>query len=86
MGEYESVLTVRLATPILGCYCKGAPMSDDPEKCGPEDRTRINVSDEHELRYWAWQLGVDATTLKNAVKSAGTSVEAVRRHLKDGKH
>ena len=61
-------------------------MSDDPEKCGPKDRTRINVSDENELRYWARELGVDATTLKNAVKAAGTSIEAVRRHLKYGKH
>jgi len=34
-------------------------MSDDTQKHGPGDRNRINVNQEHELRYWTKELGVD---------------------------
>ena len=31
-------------------------MSDDSQKRGPGDRNRINVNQEHELRYWTKEL------------------------------
>ncbi|MEO8204361.1 MAG: DUF3606 domain-containing protein [Betaproteobacteria bacterium] len=60
-------------------------MSNLPELPLPQDPANINVADDCELRYWATQLRVDETTLRNAVTAAGTSVDAVRRHLKYGK-
>ena len=57
-------------------------MSDDKSNRGQADRTRINVNEEYELRDWAQRLGVSPDELREAVKVAGTSAEAVREHLK----
>ncbi|MCS3505028.1 DUF3606 domain-containing protein [Achromobacter sp. JUb104] len=57
-------------------------MSDDLTNRGPQDRARINVNEDHELRYWTKELGVSEQRLKEAVKSVGVSVEAVKEHLK----
>ncbi|CUI77615.1 DUF3606 domain-containing protein [Achromobacter sp. NPDC008082] len=57
-------------------------MSDDLTNRGPQDRARINVNEDHELRYWTKQLGVSELQLKEAVKAVGVSVEAVKQHLK----
>jgi hypothetical protein len=56
-------------------------MSDDLKNRGPQDSARINVNEEHELRYWTKELNISAEQLKQAVKVAGVSVEAVRKHL-----
>ncbi|WAI82523.1 MULTISPECIES: DUF3606 domain-containing protein [Achromobacter] len=57
-------------------------MSDDLTNRGPQDRARINVTEDHELRYWTKELGVSEERLKEAVKAAGVSVESVREHLR----
>ena len=57
-------------------------MSDDLKNRGPQDRSRINVNEEWELRYWTKELGVSEQELRKAVQKAGTSVDAVRRELK----
>lgn len=57
-------------------------MSDDLTNRGPQDRARINVNEDHELRYWTKELGVSEQRLKEAVKAVGVSVEAVREHLR----
>ncbi|GAA4341975.1 hypothetical protein GCM10023165_23270 [Variovorax defluvii] len=56
-------------------------MPDDLSQRGPQDRSRINVSEIHELRYWTQTLGVSEAQLRAAVAAAGTSAEAVRRYL-----
>lgn len=56
-------------------------MADNPQRTGSPDSRRINVNQEHELRYWAKELGVTPDRLREAVQAAGTSVEAVRKHL-----
>ncbi|MEN4919737.1 DUF3606 domain-containing protein [Achromobacter spanius] len=56
-------------------------MSDDLKNRGPQDRARINVNEDHELRYWTKALGVSDDQLKAAVKAVGVSVEAVKKHL-----
>ena len=56
-------------------------MPDDLSKRGPQDRSRINTSEPHELRYWTQALGVSEAQLRAAVAAAGNSVEAVRRYL-----
>lgn len=60
-------------------------MSDDYRECAPRDRSLININVAQEVRFWTRELGVDETTLRSAVKAAGSSSDAVRRYLKEGK-
>ena len=57
-------------------------MSDDKSKTGGQDRKRINVNEDYELRYWAETLGVAPARVVEAVSAVGDSAEAVREHLK----
>lgn len=57
-------------------------MADDTTLRGGQDRTRINVNQEHEVRYWTKELGCTEEQLKAAVQRAGTQVEKVRESLK----
>jgi Tfp pilus assembly PilM family ATPase len=60
-------------------------MSDDTKLRGGQDRTRINLDQDHEVRYWTKELGVTAEQLRDAVKRAGSStVEKVRAALRKG--
>lgn len=56
-------------------------MSDDLNKRGPQDRTRISLSEPHEVRYWTLALGVPEDELRRLVAEAGDNVEAVRAAL-----
>ena len=56
-------------------------MADDRSKRGKQDRDRINVDQEYEVRDWAKSLGVTEERLKTAVSEVGNSAEAVRRYL-----
>jgi hypothetical protein len=57
-------------------------MSDDTSKKGLQDRTRINTSEDYELRYWSEKFGVSRDQLKAAVDKVGNSVSAVEKELK----
>jgi hypothetical protein len=59
-------------------------MPDDRTQRGGQDRKRINVNQDHELRNWAHKFGVSTEELKKAVQSAGDNADAVERHLKSG--
>ena len=39
-------------------------MTDDPTKKEVQDRTRINTSEDYELRYWSEKFGVSQDQLK----------------------
>lgn len=56
-------------------------MADDTTQHGPADASRINVHQDHELRYWTEKFGCTREQLQAAVKAAGTSADAVERHL-----
>ena len=56
-------------------------MSDDLNKRGQQDRIRINVNEEHEVRYWTQELGVTREELERAVKAVGVMVDDVRKYL-----
>jgi len=56
-------------------------MSDDLSKRGQQDRCRINIHEEHEVRYWTEALGVTREELQRAVEQVGVSASAVREHL-----
>src|SRR5262245_16107780 len=64
----------------FGC-CRGNVDMDDPSKRGAAGQRRINVSQEHECRYWAEKFGVSPGELKAAVSKAGPMVEDVAREL-----
>lgn len=57
-------------------------MSDNLQKAGQQDRSRINVHEEWEVRHWTEALGVSREELERAVAEVGVSAEAVRQHLK----
>ena len=49
------------------------------------DRTRINMSEESEVEYWATALGVPKEKLAEIVKKVGDSVQAVRTAILDSR-
>ena len=57
-------------------------MSDDRSKRGGQDRTRIDVNQDFELRDWAQKFGVTKEALKEAVQAVGTQADAVEKHLR----
>ena len=59
-------------------------MADNPKLRNSPDSKRVNVNEPHEVKYWTKQLGVSEQQLKQAVQAAGTSAEAVRKHLQQG--
>jgi hypothetical protein len=56
-------------------------MPDDRTN-GPQDRSRIDTNEVHELRYWSQKFGVTIDELKAAVRRAGNSVKAVAVDLR----
>lgn len=56
-------------------------MTDNLNNRGPQDRSRINVEEEWELRYWSEKFGVTADQLREAVHQVGTSVDDVTAYL-----
>ncbi len=56
-------------------------MSDDLTKKGPADRTRINIHEPWEVKWWCKELGCTEQQLKDAVKAVGVMVKDVRRYL-----
>jgi hypothetical protein len=60
-------------------------MSDDKNKRGPEDRARINITENYEVQYWTEKFGVTPEQLRNAVQQVGPMATDVEQALKKGK-
>ena len=60
-------------------------MADDTSVRSGSDRSKINTSQDHEVRYWTKELGVSAEQLQAAVKAVGSSADKVREYLKGRK-
>lgn len=56
-------------------------MADDLKNRGPQDRSRINTSEDYEVRYWTQELGVSEEKLKELVAHHGDSADAIRQAL-----
>jgi hypothetical protein len=56
-------------------------MPDNLKQTGKPDDKRINASQEHELAYWAKELGVTREELRSAIENAGPMVDDVRHQL-----
>jgi len=60
-------------------------MADNKTKNGGQDRTRINVSEDYELRDWAKKFDTTPSQIQDAVKAVGDSAADVEMYLK-GSH
>jgi len=60
-------------------------MSDDKTKSGGQDRERINVNQDYELRDWAKSLSTSPERVKEAVQAVGDRAEKVREYLRQNK-
>ncbi|OLS59236.1 MULTISPECIES: DUF3606 domain-containing protein [Pseudomonas putida group] len=56
-------------------------MADDLTNRGPQDRSRINLSESWEVQYWTKKFGVTEQQLRDAVKAVGSSADAVQKKL-----
>lgn len=56
-------------------------MMDDLKKKGQPDRSKINMHEAHEVKYWTHQLGVSREKLQAAVEKVGNAAAAVRKEL-----
>lgn len=57
-------------------------MADNLQQRGGQDRTRIDVSQEHERRDWAKKFGVTPEQLEQAVRAVGDQASVVESYLK----
>jgi hypothetical protein len=56
-------------------------VADDRQQRGPQDRTRINLSEDYEVQYWCEKFGVTEERLREAVHKVGDSTESVQKEL-----
>jgi hypothetical protein len=59
-------------------------MSDNLKDRGPQDRSRISLDEDWEVRYWSKELGCTTDELRKAVGAVGNSADAVRAHVSHG--
>lgn len=57
-------------------------MSDDKTKTGGQDRKRISLEQDYEVRDWAAKFGVSADELRASVGRVGNMAEDVENDLK----
>lgn len=60
-------------------------MSDDRTKRGPQDSSRINITENYEVQYWTEKFGVSSEQLRNAVQRVGSLAADVEKALREGK-
>ena len=60
-------------------------MSDDKTNASGQDRKRINVNQDYELRDWSKKFAVTPEQLKDAVAAVGDRAEKVESYLKGGR-
>lgn len=58
-----------------------APMADDLTNRGPRDRSRVNVNESYEVRYWCKEFSCTEQQLRDAVRRVGPMAADVRRAL-----
>jgi hypothetical protein len=57
-------------------------MADDKSNVGGQDRTRINMNQDYEVRDWSKKFGVTPEQLRAAVEAVGSNAQDVERHLR----
>jgi len=56
-------------------------MSDDKLQTGGQDRTRISLSEDYEVRDWSAKFGVTPEQLRAAVQAVGSFASDVEAYL-----
>jgi hypothetical protein len=56
-------------------------MTDDTKLRGGQDRSRISLNQQHEVRYWTETLGVSEEQLRELVQKHGNSADKIREAL-----
>jgi hypothetical protein len=56
-------------------------MSDDKTRIGGQDRERVSLSEDYEVRDWAAKFGVSEDALRKAVARVGDRAKDVQREL-----
>ncbi|MDB5319515.1 MAG: hypothetical protein JWN40_1146 [Phycisphaerales bacterium] len=56
-------------------------MADDLTNRGPQDRSRISMSEDYEVRYWTKALGVSKEELQKLVDEHGNSAAHIKEVL-----
>lgn len=56
-------------------------MADDRSDRGAQDRSRISLSEDDEVRYWTQELGVSKDKLTELVRRHGDSTKKIRQAL-----
>jgi hypothetical protein len=56
-------------------------MADDLENRGAQDRSRIDINEAHEVRYWIQRFDVTEEALRKAVAEVGVSAIEIAEHL-----
>jgi predicted RNA-binding protein YlqC (UPF0109 family) len=54
---------------------------DNLTKKGAPDRSKINMHEDYEVKYWTKELGVSKEELQKAIDKVGNSASAVRKEL-----
>jgi hypothetical protein len=57
-------------------------MADDKSNRGEPDRSRINLNEDYEVKYWTNALGFSRERLEQLVQQHGNSAETIRQALK----
>jgi hypothetical protein len=57
-------------------------MADDLMQRGGQDRKRIALDQDFEVRDWSTRFGVTADELRDAVKAVGSEAEKVEAYLR----
>lgn len=58
---------------------------DNLTKREQPDRSKINMHEDYEVKYWTHALGVSKEQLQKAVDKVGNSAATVRKELSAGK-
>jgi len=56
-------------------------MLQETSKQASNERPRIDVHKESDLKYWSERFGISHEKLRQTVAAVGSTVEAVRKHL-----
>lgn len=56
-------------------------MSDNRELKGPQDRKRVSLGEDYEVRYWTNRFNCSKEELERAVAKVGNSVEKIEKEL-----
>ncbi|MEH2511249.1 Mg2+ and Co2+ transporter CorA [Nitrobacteraceae bacterium AZCC 1564] len=60
-------------------------MTGDGNNRGQPDRSKVNVNEPYEVRYWMDRLRCTEEELKNAVRAVGVNVSAVEDFIEKKK-